>query len=114
MSLLRYFILIIIVCLKLNRSNQQKQFQKSIDIPFNRPIIPVLHNLDATHVSDLHDFVKRYPVFSVSLRHSAALNAACEIKRQFGDGCAIGISTVVSEQQVRLLYILSIQFFPVQ
>lgn len=64
-------------------------------------IIPVIHNLESFQVPYIIDALEGFKCCTVSLRHAAALESLHELTEQFGPFCAVGVSTVVSESQIR-------------
>ena len=66
-------------------------------------IIPVIHNLEYFQVSALIDALDGIRCCTVSLRHSSALSSLKDLTEQFGPYCDVGVSTVVSTNQVHQL-----------
>ena len=64
-------------------------------------IIPVIHNLESFQVPYIIDALDDIKCCTVSLRHATALESLRELTEQFGPYCTVGVSTVVSEQQIR-------------
>lgn len=76
-------------------------------------VIPVLHNLDVTHVPMLAALLHNRPSVSVSLRHPSAAGALAALKKEiqrFNSNCWIGASSVVSEKQIRDLSVIETNF----
>ena len=66
-------------------------------------IIPVIHNLEYFQVSALIDALDGIRCCTVSLRHASALSSLKDLTEQFGPYCDVGVSTVVSTNQVNQL-----------
>ena len=64
-------------------------------------IIPVIHNLELFQVPYIIEALDGIKCCTVSLRHGTALESLRELTEQFGPFCTVGVSTVVSEQQIR-------------
>ena len=64
-------------------------------------ILPVIHNLELFQVPYIIEALDGIKCCTVSLRHAAALDSLRELTEQFGPFCTVGVSTVVSEQQIR-------------
>lgn len=65
-------------------------------------IIPVLHNLESFMVPAMIDALDGIKCCTVSLRHASALSSLKDLTEEFGPYCDVGVSTVVSTNQVWL------------
>ena len=63
-------------------------------------VIPVIHNLESFQVPSIIDALDGIRCCSVSLRHASALSSLTALAEQFGPYCEVGVSTVVSTNQV--------------
>jgi 2-keto-3-deoxy-6-phosphogluconate aldolase len=69
--------------------------------PWKRtPILPVIHNLETFQVPTIIDALDGIKCCTVSLRHANAMLSLKELTEQFGPYCDVGVSTVVSTNQV--------------
>jgi 2-keto-3-deoxy-6-phosphogluconate aldolase len=66
-------------------------------------IIPVIHNLECFQVPSMIDALEGIRCCTVSLRHESALSSLKDLAEQFGPYCDVGVSTVVSTDQVQYL-----------
>jgi hypothetical protein len=64
-------------------------------------IIPVIHNLECFQVPSMIDALDGIRCCTVSLRHESALSSLKDLAEQFGPYCDVGVSTVVSTNQVQ-------------
>lgn len=64
-------------------------------------IIPVIHNLECFQVPSMIDALDGIRCCTVSLRHESALSSLRDLAEQFGPYCDVGVSTVVSTNQVQ-------------
>lgn len=63
-------------------------------------VIPVIHNLESFQVPSIINALDGIRCCSVSLRHASALSSLTALAEQFGPYCEVGVSTVVSTNQV--------------